>query len=218
MGGRRARPLCTHRAASGDAPTRRQLLRLAVGRIERQRRAQRRVAVVQPSGCVVYLGQLAPHRNGLGRIELRHRLGQQRDVPGIARRRLQRRLQLQQREPRVAPCDVRRGQLARDAEIGGAMEQQALGDAHEVVGPSLRLQLHRELGQLVDRLIDQADQRRRLGQPNARRDVVRVQPDDLAQRGQRLLDLSRLLQLVRGRDPYRDNCFEVEAFAKARQP
>ena len=27
---------------------------------------------------------------------------------------------------------------------------------------------------------------------------------------------SSLLQLVRGRDPYRDNCFEVEAFAKAR--
>ena len=94
--------------------------------------------------------------------------------------------------------DVRRGQLARDAEVGGAMEQQALGDAHEVVGAPLRLQLHRELGQLVDRLVDLADLRRRLGQPDARRDVVRVQPDDLAQRGQRLLDLARLLQLVRG--------------------
>ena len=29
---------------------------------------------------------------------------------------------------------------------------------------------------------------------------------------------SSLLQLARGRDPYRDNCFEAEAFAKARRP
>lgn len=28
---------------------------------------------------------------------------------------------------------------------------------------------------------------------------------------------SSLLQLARGRDPYRDNCFEVEAFAKERR-
>jgi hypothetical protein len=29
---------------------------------------------------------------------------------------------------------------------------------------------------------------------------------------------SSLLQLARGRDPYRDNCFEAEAFAKAPRP
>ncbi len=94
-----------------------QLARLAVGAVQRQRGPHRGVAIVQSPGGVVHLRQLAPHRDRLRRIQLGQRLGQQRDVPRIARRRLQRRLQLGQREARVPALDVRRRQLARDAEV-----------------------------------------------------------------------------------------------------
>ena len=96
-------------------------------------------------------------------------------------------LQLGQRQPRVLARDVGRRQLARDREVVRAVEQQALGDAHELVGAPLRLQLHRRPAPNSWTASSvRAGLRRRLGQPDARDDVVRVQLDDLAQRRQRV--------------------------------
>jgi len=164
-----------------------------------------RVASLLPPGFGVDLRQLAPHGDGLARIELHHRLGEQRDGLGIARRRLERALQPGERQARVLARDVGGGQLARDGNVVGTVEQQAFGDAHELVATPLQLELIGGLGELLDRLGRLTRLRGRLGEANPRDDIVRVELDHPPQRRQRirrtpsLLELGhRQLQLVQG--------------------
>ena len=186
------------RRAERQPPARGHLARLSVGGIERQRRAHGGVARVLAVPLGVNLGQLAPDRNRFARIELDHRLGQQRDVLRIARRRLERALQLGQSQPRVLARDVRGRQIARDREVVGAVKQQALRHPHVLVGAPLHLQLVAGLAELPDGLLGPPGLRRPLRQPDARDDVVRVELDHLAQRRQRVGRPARLLQLGDG--------------------
>ena len=75
------------------------------------------------------------------------------------------------------------------------MEQQALGHPDVLVGAALHLQLIAGLPELADGLVGPPRLRRRLRQPDARDDVVRVKLDHLTQRRQRIGRPTRLLQL-----------------------
>jgi hypothetical protein len=143
-------------------------------------------------------GQLLEHRHGLGAlIERLERLRQERQRLDVARVGLEAQLELLQRAPRIVLAQVQAGELAVEISLLGAVPQQALGDLDEVVEPVLPAQLLADRGELRDRLLGHPLLRVQLGELDARRDVARIEIDELPDRGQRLLGLALTVEVRR---------------------
>ncbi len=142
--------------------------------------------------------ELLEHRDGLALlVERLERLRQERQRLDVARIRLEADLELLQRAPRIAAAEVEPGELAVEITVVGAVPEQTLGDLDEVVLTVLAAELIAHLRELGDRLLDHLLLRVQLGELDPRRDVLRIEVDELAHRGQRLLGLALAVE-VRG--------------------
>jgi hypothetical protein len=92
-------------------------------------------------------------------------------------------------------AQIEAGELAHQAVVLRLVPEQTLGDLHEVVLAVLPAQLLARVGELLDRVLDQAFLRVQLGELDARRDVLGVEIDELLDRLERFLRVAFAMEV-----------------------
>src|SRR5262249_30140373 len=127
--------------------------------------------------------ELLEHRDGLRLLlESLERLREQAERLDVARIRLEARLELLQRAPRIVSPQVQPGELAIQRVIIRLVPQQTFGDLDEIVLAALAPQLlarDRELGR---RVVDETFLRVQLGELDPCRDIFGIEIDELLDR------------------------------------
>ncbi len=135
--------------------------------------------------------QLLPDADGLRLlVERQESSRQESERLHVARIGLEAGLELLQRVPRVVALQVEPGELAVHRMVVGLVPDEPLGHLDEVVEPPVGAEILGRLGELGDRLLHHLLLRVELGELDARRDVVGVELDELADRRQRLAGLA----------------------------
>ena len=187
-------------AAAAPAPvrSRRRSLRVRIVRHDLEDLAIDLAGLVARLVLEVNARELLQHRDGLGfLIERGERDREQAERLDVARIGLEARLELLQRAARIVAAQVQAGELAVERVVIRLVPQQALGDLDEVVLPALAAQLLARVRELRRRFFEEVFLRVQLGELDPRRDVLRIEIDQLLDRVERVLGVAFAME-VRG--------------------